>query len=144
MQYEEIYFKVADMEYNGDRGPNRPHLSQLLSYGQIGGRKFVILNVKGEYPLAYVEALPGDTKESPASRVTAPQIRHSSEKAQKKYFLLEHWSNIQYWTIRFDFVSDFVDDDYEPSYGKKYNEAEILRDYVKPLISVLNYLNPEC
>ena len=141
MQYEEIYFKVADMEYNGDRGPNRPHLSQLLSYGQIGGRKFVVLNVKGEYPLAYVEALPGDTKESPARRVTAPQIGHFSEKAQKKYFLLEYWSNIQYWTIRFDFVGDFVDDEDKPLYGKKYNEAEILRDYVKPLISVLDYLN---
>ena len=141
MQYEEIYFKVADMEYNGDRGPNRPHLSQMLSYGQIGGRKFVILNVKGEYPLAYVEALQGDTKESPTWRMTAPQIRYVSEKAQKKYALLEHWSNVQYWTIRFDFVGDFVDD--EDKYGKKYNEAEILRDYVKPIISVLNYLNPE-
>lgn len=143
MQYKEIYFKVAEMEYNGDMGPNRPHLSQLLSYGQIDDRKFVILNVKGEYPLAYVEALPGDPKESPANRVTAPQIRHVSEKAQKKYVLLENWSNIQYWTIRFDFVSDFVDDEDKPLYGKKHNEAEILRDYVKPLISVLNYLNPE-
>lgn len=143
MQYKEIYFKVAEMEYNGDMGPNRPHLSQLLSYGQIDDRKFVILNVKGEYPLAYVEALPGDPKESPANRVTAPQIRHVSEKAQKKYVLLENWSNIQYWTIRFDFVSDFVDDEDKPLYGKKHNEAEILRDYVKPLISVLNYLNSE-
>ena len=143
MHYEEVYFKVADMEYNGDIGPNCTHLSRLLSYGQIDGRKFVILNVKGEYPLAYVEALPGDPKESPANRVTAPQIGHFSEKAQKKYVLLEHWSNIQYWTIRFDFVSDFVDDEDKPLYGKKHNEAEILRDYVKPLISVLNYLNPE-
>lgn len=143
MQYKEIYFKVAEMEYNGDMGPNRPHLSQLMSYGQIDGRKFVILNVKGKYPLAYVEALPGDPKESPANRVTAPQIRHVSEKAQKKYVLLENWSNIQYWAIRFDFVSDFVDDEDKPLCGKKHNEAEILRDHVKPLISVLNYLNPE-
>ena len=143
MHYEEVYFKVADMEYNGDIGPNCTHLSQLLSYGQIDGRKFVILNVKGEYPLAYVEALPGDTKESPTSRVTVPQIGRFSEKAQKKYVLLEHWSNIQYWTIRFDLASDFVDDEDKPLYGKKHNEAEILRDYVKPLISVLNYLNPE-
>lgn len=143
MHYEEVYFKVADMEYNRDIGPNCTHLSRLLSYGQIDDRKFVILNVKGEYPLAYVEALPGDPKESPANRVTAPQIRHFSEKAQKEYVLLEHWSNIQYWTIRLDFVSDFVDDEDKPLYGKKHNEAEILRDYVKPLISVLNYLNPE-
>ena len=143
MQYKEIYFKVAEMVYNGDICPNGPQLSEILSYGQIGGRKFVILNDDGIYPLACVEALPGDPKDEPNHRVTVPQPWPFSEETLKQYVLFEHWSKVQYWIIRFDFIRDCMDDGYKPSYGKKYNEAEILNDYVKPLISVLNHLNPE-
>ena len=142
MQYEEIYFKVAEMVYTRDRCPNNP-IPELLSYGQIYGRKFVILDDDGCCPVALVEALPGDPEDEPTSRLMLPQLWPFSEETLKQYVLFERWSKVQYWIIRFDSVSDCVDDDYEPSYGKKYNEAEILRDYVKPTITVLNYLNPE-
>ena len=130
MQYKEIYFKVAEMVYN--RCPNNP-IPELLSYGQIDGRKFVILDDDGYCPVALVEALPGDPKDEPTRRLMLPQLWPFSEETLKQYVLFERWSKVQYWIIRFDFVSDW----------KKYNEAEILRDYVKPTISVINYLNPE-
>lgn len=140
MLYEEIYFRISDMEYK-DANQLRP--SQLLSYGKIDGRKFVILNVKGEYPLAYVEALTGDPEESPNGRTFMPQMGISSRRTQEKYALLEHWSNVRYWTIRFDFLNDFVAGKDKLLPGQRHTEAEILRDFVRPTISVLNYLNTE-
>lgn len=142
MQYKEIYFKVAEMVYTRDRCPNNP-IPELLSYGQIDGRKFVILDDDGCYPVALVEALPGDPKDEPIPTLMPPQPWPFSEETLKQYVLFERWSKVQYWIITVNSVRDYVDDDYGPSYGRKHNEAEILRDYVKPLISVLNYLNSE-
>ena len=142
MHYEEVYFKVAEMVYDRDRCPNNP-IPELLSYGQIDGRKFVILDDDGYYPVALVEALPGDPKDEPNPKLMLPQPWPFSEETLKQYVLFERWSKVRYWIIRFNSVRDYVDCDDGPSYGRKHNEAEILRDYVKPLISVLNYLNPE-
>lgn len=148
------YVKLEEMKYVSNSGKY-----SILAFGVYKGRHFFIVNVGGQWPTAYVEARPGEERDSMEDLLCGEKFPHGGltygpedllhlKKARPAADIGEGVLALKYWGWDYGHLGDYcawmggstyraglwLDEDL----GVKYTTDEIYENDVVPFIEWIN------
>lgn len=147
-----MYIKLEEMKY-----VNNPGKYSILAFGVYEGRHFFIVNVGGQWPTAYVEARPGEERDSMEDLLCGEKFPHGGltygpkdllhlKKTRPAVNIDEGVLALKYWGWDYGHLCDFCTWKGDPEYsalmqpedlGAKHTVDEIYEEDVVPFIDLL-------
>ena len=161
MNIEKAYIKVREMSYGRNSGKR-----SVLCLGRIGYRWFAIVDCNGMFPIAYVEAKPGDPylgddyaedesltaglykrdyeipEDAPESYVSIDFGPESLElDDEEETVLFSKLLSKKYWAWDYGHAGDYAVIRGEVCDGKEHTVKEIFKEDIIPFVKWVNAVN---